>query len=671
MSNKQNVQNLIKNKGVIILLYLSIVVSIVSFVVLVNTNKKRDENRVAVVHTYHVLNSVNRLISQVKDAETEQMSYLLTGERSCLKTYQESIVSTTETLNQLKRITADYPEQQKQWALLEVLLKQKYQELQNSIDLKSNSIGDSLGSQVTLLSTDGKAIMDKIKIWSTDLESAEIAGLDQTNADLDFSARVAAWVLTLNAVFNVVILFLGIVNLTRQTKSRQKMYLDLELKNRDLLFDKGEKLEGLTEELAVNNLIGNLKNATQFINDMGDQKYNTQYQDLTPENQNLNTHNLAGALIRMRSQMQEVALEEKRRNWTTQGLALFADILRKNNQQIEEFFSDITSNLVKYLKANQAALFLINDEESSEKLLQMVACYAFDRKKYLNKEVKIGEGLVGQVYLERDVIYLTEIPNNYIKITSGLGDANPNSLLLVPLMVNEEILGVIEMASFNPFAEHEIEFVKKLSESIASTISSVKVNERTRRLLEASQQQSEELRAQEEEMRQNVEELSATQEEISRKGQEMESRINAINESGIASIEFDLNGIILDANDHFLNLMEYKHSEAIGGHHKMFVKPEYSRSEQYRRFWEDLAQGISKPGEFERITKSGRHVHIFGSYSIIRDANGRPFKVLKLATDLTSIKQKQQQAETEIQALQQKETEYLTKIRQLESQLNA
>ena len=138
----------------------------------------------------------------------------------------------------------------------------------------------------------------------------------------------------------------------------------------------------------------------------------------------------------------------------------------------------------------------------------MKSCYAWDKKKFLNHKIYKGEGLAGQAWQEGDIVYLTEVPQNYIKITSGLGDANPTSVLIVPLKVNDQIFGVVEIASFNLFQDFEMEFVQKIAESIASTISSVKVNARTQLLLEESQEMTEQMRAQEEEMRQNMEELA-------------------------------------------------------------------------------------------------------------------------------------------------------------------
>ncbi len=243
---------------------------------------------------------------------------------------------------------------------------------------------------------------------------------------------------------------------------------------------------------------------------------------------NLNPHfslnendSLSRALLDMRQSLLVANEREQQERFKTVGLAEMSDILRAN-RDLSELASQLIIKLVKYMKANQGGLFILNDETAQDTHLELAACYAYERKKYLKKTIQIGEGLVGQSALEKDTLYITDVPDDYVNIRSGLGKSNPTSILIVPLMVNEKIEGVIELASFNEFHTFEIEFVQKLGESIASTISSVRTNERTRRLLEDTQQQAEEMRAQEEEMRQNMEELAATQEEIHRKSAEME-----------------------------------------------------------------------------------------------------------------------------------------------------
>ena len=229
---------------------------------------------------------------------------------------------------------------------------------------------------------------------------------------------------------------------------------------------------------------------------------------------------LRSALLSMREQMQKISLDEQERNWAATGLTKFIDILRTNNQDIQVLSDCIISNLVTYLEANQGGLFITNQDDETP-YLELVACYAYERKRYQQKQVAIGEGLVGQVFLEKEYLYLKDVPDHYVHITSGLGQATPRSLLIVPLMVNEVVYGVLEIASFREFADFQIVFLQKLGENIASTLANVRAGSSNQVLLAEMQQQAEEMRATEEEMRQNVEELKATQEHQERLQREL------------------------------------------------------------------------------------------------------------------------------------------------------
>jgi PAS domain S-box-containing protein len=235
---------------------------------------------------------------------------------------------------------------------------------------------------------------------------------------------------------------------------------------------------------------------------------------------------LTNLLVTMRNKLKQTAEDDRKRNWATSGLAQIGEILRTNTKSISELYDNIIRFVVKYTGSNQGGLFILNEEDENNSFLELVSCYAFERKKYLKRNIGIGEGLVGQCYLERERIYMVQVPEDYAIITSGLGGVSAKAMLLVPLKVNDKIFGVIEIASLKEYEEFEIELVEKFAESMASTISTVKTNESTRILLEKSQQQAEEMKAQEEEMRQNMEELSATQEEMSRKNSEVEKLLS-------------------------------------------------------------------------------------------------------------------------------------------------
>ncbi len=277
---------------------------------------------------------------------------------------------------------------------------------------------------------------------------------------------------------------------------------------------------------ALNALIRGLKETTDFSIEIGKRNFESPFVPLSDDD------DLGNALLEMRTNLKHATEEEAKRkkeddqrNWSSHGIAKFSDILRQNNDDIEKLSYDIISNLVKYCDANQGGLFLVNDDDENDKYIEMASAYAFNRKKFLEKRIEIGVGLVGRAVQEGETIYITDVPNDYITITSGLGDDNPKSILIVPLVVNDQVYGVIEMASFREFEKYQIEFVEKIGENIASTLSTVKVNIRTAELLERTKQQAEEMRAQEEEMRQNMEELQATQEESARREAELEKKV--------------------------------------------------------------------------------------------------------------------------------------------------
>ncbi len=379
---------------------------------------------------------------------------------------------------------------------------------------------------------------------------------------------------------------------------------------------------------AMDNLVAGLKGTSLFAENIGNGKYNTQF---TP----LSEHDVLGnALINMRDNLSKVAEDDKKRNWATEGMAKFGEVLRTNTNDLNKLADEIIGSLVKYLNANQGAIYIVDDVNTQEEpTMAMKACYAWDKKKFLNHKIHKGEGLAGQAWQEGDIVYLTDVPQNYIRITSGLGDANPTSVLIVPLKVNDQIFGVVEIASFSAFQVFEMEFVQKIAESIAATISSVKINARTQNLLEESQEMTEQMRAQEEEMRQNMEELQATQEEMQRSQAETDSTLSAIH-SSLAVADYSTEGALMKVNSNFLDLFGYTQDDVLGEHHRMFATKEDKTSEEYRQFWKDLASGYPKKGTFSRLTRKGEAIRVRSSFAPIVNRSGEVIKILEITYEL-------------------------------------
>ena len=338
--------------------------------------------------------------------------------------------------------------------------------------------------------------------------------------------------ITSSIIFIILVVVIAILTINSQVKPINY------IKNILISMGKGvlpkNKIEVGNDEIgeisvALNSLVTGLKEISNFSMEIGKGNFNSEFSPLSDQDI------LGNSLIKMREELRNAVVEEEKRkkeddqrNWATQGVAKFSEILRQNNDNINDLTYNIISNLVNYLEANQGGIFIVNDDMANETLLEMTGCYAYNRQKFLQKVFKPGEGLIGRCYQECSTIYLTDIPKDYIKITSGLGDDNPTSLLIVPLMYNDKVFGIVEIASFINIDTFQIEFVEKIGSSIASTISAVKINIQTTKLLEQSRQQAEEMASQEEEMRQNMEELRATQEESSRKETAMQKELKEL-----------------------------------------------------------------------------------------------------------------------------------------------
>ncbi len=275
--------------------------------------------------------------------------------------------------------------------------------------------------------------------------------------------------------------------------------------------------------------------------------------NLNADYPNDNPDKLGISLLEMQTSLLTASERETREKFVNVGLASIGEILRNHVEDLDELSDKVIEKLVGYMKANQGGLFILEEDSNGHEFITLKACRAYDRKKFLERQIALGEGLIGQIALEKETLVMTEIPDGYLRITSGLGIASPTCLIIVPLKSNDNVVGIIEMASFKEFTETDVEFLEKVGESIASTILSAKTNQKTKELLESSRQMTEELHAQEEEMRQNMEEMQATQEEMARTQKELaekEVNMNAlINNTDDSIITIDRSYKILIMND--------------------------------------------------------------------------------------------------------------------------
>jgi PAS domain S-box-containing protein len=272
----------------------------------------------------------------------------------------------------------------------------------------------------------------------------------------------------------------------------------------------------------VDELVHTLRANADFAKRIGEGKYDTEFKLASDDDL------LGMSLITMRKNLVENERRDTERNWIVRGVAEISEILRMHDS-IDELGDDVIKFILGKIGAVQGAFYVVNDENKPA-LIEMRASFAYNRKKYLKAKFKFAEGLVGQAAAEKNTVLRTEIPDDYVTLTSGiLGDKKPTCILIVPLITNEEVYGVLEFAGFKRFDPSQVNFVQELSLILARTIFNIKVNERTRNLLAESQEMSMELKEKQEVLRQNAEEMQATQEELKRSNQLLEEQVEEVN----------------------------------------------------------------------------------------------------------------------------------------------
>ena len=201
-------------------------------------------------------------------------------------------------------------------------------------------------------------------------------------------------------------------------------------------------------------------------------------------------------------ELQKSSEQVTRKNWVLSGISEINNTIQ-GEKELLALTRDIINKLATYLNAQVGAIYLIEREY----VLKFTAGYAFKKINKDSDTINFGEGLVGQAALEKKSILFTQVPDNYLKINSGLGNVIPKNILVTPFVYEGRVKGVIELGSVLEFTELQIEYLNLVIESIAVAINSSQAREQTKKLLEQTQHQAHELEAQQEELRQTNEEL--------------------------------------------------------------------------------------------------------------------------------------------------------------------
>ncbi len=304
------------------------------------------------------------------------------------------------------------------------------------------------------------------------------------------------------------------------------------------------------------------------------------------------------ALEGMRKSLLTLQRVENERNEISEIKTEVNNILRAIDET-GKLADEIISYLVNRLEpVVQGAFYLAGEKENTEGSLDLVSSYAWDRKKHLKASFKFAEGLVGQAAVEKDLIHRTEIPDDFVTITSGLmGHKKPRSILLVPLIFNDRVYGVIELAAIRPFTETHLHLFSELGEVIARSVFNVRVNEETRTLLAQSEKMSRELVEQKQQLVQNADDMIRTQKELRETNSRLGEKIREVDKSNKKTqillenaseviFIYSEGGQTLYVSPSVRSILGYYPDEIIGGRSTDHIHPQ--DTERFASFQKDI-----------------------------------------------------------------------------------
>ncbi len=284
----------------------------------------------------------------------------------------------------------------------------------------------------------------------------------------------------------------------------------------------------------------------------------------------------------------EYIRQQEIENWRNTGLAKFNEILRSYINELEILAYETISNLTDYLDAQVGAFFVV-DKKDGKEILELVGYYGYNRKIYEKKYFELGDGLTGNVALEKKPI-VTRVPDDYVELASGLGKAKPNYIAVYPLISHEILYGVIEIAKIEPFEEHHLKFLDDLSQIIASSLATVRINQETKKLLEQSQAVTKQMQEKEAELEKTIKQMEKLQEESKEQQIKLESIFDALNEI-VYYIEFTKNQRVITINKQIEDSFGITYTEATEKTFFELFNIPVTKIDEYKKYWENVLNG--------------------------------------------------------------------------------
>lgn len=495
-------------------LFLLIVSSIASYISIKNLLTSVEE----VQRTDKIIQTIEGTLSTLKDAETGQRGFLLTGRETFLEPYHGAYQKAMSQLQAAKELTNADPVQQKNYADLETVIATRLQLLQNLIEQKkSQNTIDAAGLEK------GKQHMDEARRIVKAIADHEEKILQERTGKLKTSSANTPLLILVAAILSIVITLVFFVRINNDFKRRQILQKELQDKDEDIA-RRIHIIQGIAEKISAGDY--EVRATDEGADGLG---------------------NLSVSLNKMAESLSYSFGLLSDKEWLQTGIAnlnteMIGDVdVRSLSSKIIVFIAGYTRSLV-------GVVYVAEDDR-----LSLVNSFAFaDENK--RREIAIGEGIAGQAAQTGKTIVLTDIPESSILISYATGQAKPKSVMATPIYYEGRVTGVIELASMENYTQNDIAFLEMVSPAIGTALSTAENRKKLQELLEETQSQSEELQAQhnelenvnaelemqaqrlqasDEEMKVQQEELIHANNELEEKARQLEEKNQQINERNI------------------------------------------------------------------------------------------------------------------------------------------
>ncbi len=383
----------------------------------------------------------------------------------------------------------------------------------------------------------------------------------------------------------------------------------------------------------TNKLIKSLNLLVEFAREIGKGNLDAYYELKSDDDI------LGKALIEMKMNLKKMKQEELRReeeskklSWLQNGITEINEILRLNNESLDDLAFEVLKYLVKYVDANQGGFYIVEEKEDKSKIIRLVVAFAYDRKKVLEAEFEEGEGLIGRAVKEKRMITITNLPQGYSYIRSGLGDETPQNLVIIPLIFENEVYGVIEILSFHKFEKYQIDFLEQAGYRIASSVSNLVKNLQTQRLLEQFRQQSKIIESKEKELNTRIKEVGELKKEVEELKRRYEAVWDTLGENFVL-LRYNPDLILIEVNDYFLHMTGIEHFDILGKSIDEILPESKEKPKWFEKFISDLKNGFVRKKTTRYVGK--RTVFVDEYYIPIKDENGKVVEIVCIGINVT------------------------------------